>query len=162
MKFEYIDRNSLGSFSLDMEINVLDNLLKDKPYQEKKSLFFKGRSRRFYTEDFIFFDLFDNEIIEAIEIVDKHEFMFGGKDLFKLRKNDIHKLLKGKDEKIKTEEDGYMSDFLGLFISFENGKNTPSSVILFQKDYFNRKKDYDPIQEKKTESIDDLYDLLDL
>jgi hypothetical protein len=159
MKIEYINRKQFGDFTLGMTIKDLDRVLRSK-FREKKSIFFFNRTRRLYQDEGLIFDIIDGKAIEAIESNRSNSIFLDGRELFKLTKNEVRKLLMRLDPST-AEKDGFTSRKLGISLFFEEAKSMASSIIVFQEGYYDRKPDYDPSNEKKAEiSIDDLYKLL--
>jgi hypothetical protein len=159
MKLIYTDGQSLGPFQLGMNVQELDKIL-GQTFREKKSLFYSTQIRRYYQKEGLFFDIVDKKVIIAIEILNINIFDFDGKNLFKFDHEEMKGLFFDRDPQT-VEKDGFTSKKLRISTFFEIGKKYPSSIIIFSDGYYDRKKDYDPLEKNGTETtIDDLYKLL--
>lgn len=160
MKLDFKQNKGLLPFEIGTNFDDIRKEL-GQNYKTKRSLFFTGRTRIFYEKEGLFFDINSKNVIEAIETNNKNSVFFNGVDLFSCGKNKIEDFFKEYDSEYECK-DGYVSKVLGISVYFENGKDKPSSVISFTKEYYDCKPDIDPIQSNGEEtSIDDLYNLLD-
>ena len=160
MNLELIPGRSIGDFEIGMPREALEARL-NQGHIVKENAFFEDWVSIIDKTLMMNFDLDARGRVIAIEAYPKNILTLNGKDVFKLSKAQLQRILKSLDAELVEDRDGYSSIALGMAFFFEEGKKNAGAAMVFSEEYFTKAPKLDPGDRHENVTIEDLYRMLE-